>query len=383
MNTSDPKKLAPNKTDSDNTDAEDLESIRVDPNMLVPVAEQAELDASKVQAHLAVAGLRFDPHRVRQFRGGLANINFLVYVDDKACVLRRPPSGKLPPGAHDMVREHRILSRLGEAYRFAPRSVHLCEDLDVLGVPFQLIEYRPGVVVRGDDLGSVAQHPGVEQKLSNIIVETMVALHRVDPASVGLDELGRPEGFLARGVAGWVKRGALIEGSSEVAARVDEIGRWLSSRIDSVAPRNATLLHCDFKLDNLILDPATLDPVAVIDWDMGTRGDPLFDLATLLSYWTEPNDPPVMHQLAQMPTGRGGFASRADVVERYVNETGCEIGGFDVVRVLCVFKLAVVFLQLHQRWRSGGLAGSEYQTFDQLGSDLLEFALDVAHGRYT
>jgi len=339
----------------------------VDEHLLVAPGADAALDIDRLRAHLERAGLGLDDAAPRQFKGGLANLNFLVYITGNPFVLRRPPSGELPPGAHDMVREHRILSRLSAQFPLAPQSVHLCEDKGVLGVPFQLIEYRSGIVVRGDSLEGVPGHDRAEVSLTNAVVSTMAALHDVDPVAAGLDDLGRPDGFLARGVAGWVKRASLMESSPKTKTLVDEIGRWLTTRVDKVPHRAPTLLHCDFKLDNLILDPASLEPVAVIDWDMGTRGDPLFDLGTLLSYWTEPDDPPAMHRLAQMPTGHGGFATRAEVVEQYVKLTGADLGGFEVVRVLCVFKLAVVFLQLHKRWE---------------GEDLLAFALDVASNRY-
>jgi len=141
------------------------------------------------------------------------------------------------------------------------------------------------------------------------------------------------------------------------------------------------LLHADFKLDNLLIDPATLRAATLVDWDMGTRGPAMFDLATMLSYWTEPGDPPCMHRLAQMPTARPGFSSREEIAAAYARQTGRSIDDIRPWRVLTILKLAVVFLQLHRRHVTGETADPRYAAFGALGTDLYAFALDVARGR--
>lgn len=356
-------------------------SEALDASQFASDAGPTPLDVAAVEAHLARHGLRLDREVApRRFRGGLANINYLVSVDGAPFVLRRPPSGELPPGAHDMVREHRILSRLWRALPLAPRSRHLCEDTAVIGVPFQLIEYRPGLVVRGTDLSPVAHRPDVGEHLTGVMIDTLVQIHAVPVQEVELADFGRPDGFLARGVAGWTKRCRSVGAGTDVQQLMDEIARWLTDRVDGLPDRAPTLLHCDVKLDNIILAPETLTPVAVIDWDMGTRGDPLFDLATLLSYWTEAGDPSCMHRLGQMPTAEAGFADRETVARRYAEATGRDLAGFNVVRVLALFKLGVVFLQLHRRWRDGALGDDRYADFESLGVELLEFTRDVARG---
>ena len=155
-----------------------------------------------------------------------------------------------------------------------------------------------------------------------MLLETLAAIHAVDTAAVGLDDLGRPVGFLARAVSGWRKRGvaALEEGTERLHA---ELGLWLESHL--VPDGAPALLHNDFKLNNMILDPRDLSPVAVVDWDQGTRGDPLFDFATLLSYWVHEDDPPALHDMAQMPADEGGFWSREQAVAtlRRAERTRC------------------------------------------------------------
>jgi aminoglycoside phosphotransferase (APT) family kinase protein len=148
-----------------------------------------------------------------------------------------------------------------------------------------------------------------------------------------------------------------------------------------VRTRAPTLLHSDFKLDNLIVHPETLAPVAIVDWDMGTRGDPLFDLATLLSYWAEPGDPACMHDMKQLPTAAPGFPARNEVVAAYARATGADVSDYPVLRVLAMFKLAVVLLQLDALWRRGAAKGADYASLSRIAGELLAFAWDVARGR--
>jgi aminoglycoside phosphotransferase (APT) family kinase protein len=346
---------------------------------LLSGAQTTPADWERVAQYLRTEGMTFDPAQpVRQFAGGLANRNYLVVVDGRNAVLRRPPDGELPPGAHDMAREHRILSRLADALTFVPRSLHYCDRRDVIGVPFQLIEYRPGIVIRGADLSLVGGRQDAAPLLCEMLVSTLASLHAVDARSVGLDDFGKPQGFVGRAIAGWSKRGALVAESPQIQKLLKEISGWLARQ--RFRERPAKILHCDFKLDNLILDPASLMPLALVDWDMGTRGDPLFDLATLLSYWAEPGDPPAMRKLQQMPTAHPGFWRRSDVAERYAALTGHDLEDLAAMRVLALYKLGVVFLQLHRQWTNGAVKDNRYAEFGLLGEDLLLIARDVAHG---
>ncbi|MFG1298402.1 phosphotransferase family protein [Xanthobacter sp. V3C-3] len=344
------------------------------------LAESRALDWAAVAAHLARHGLILDTDFTpRQFAGGLANLNFLVRLSDGWAVLRRPPDGPLPPGAHDMAREHRILSNLWRALPLAPRSLHLCADADVTGAPFQLLEFRPGFAVRGDSLAPLPATPETGAALCAMLVDTLAAIHAVDPASVGLADLGRPAGFFARTAAGWIGRGERVKpGGLSPAARA--VADWLAAAQVPDAER-PTLLHNDFKLDNVLIDPATRAPVAVVDWDMGTRGDPLFDLATLLSYWTEAGDPPCMHELAQMPTAHAGFLTRAEVADAYARATGRSLAQLKPYRVLTMLKLGVVFHQLHTLHLNGETTDPRYAGFGALAEALFDFTLDIVNDK--
>jgi aminoglycoside phosphotransferase (APT) family kinase protein len=267
---------------------------------------------------------------------------------------------------------------LPDALPFVPRGLFLGADASVMGAQFQIIEYRPGLVIREHLPAELAGRPEVGARLSQVLLETLAAIHSVDTAVVGLDDLGRPSGFLARAVSGWRKRGvaAMEQGTETLHA---ELGTWLEHHL--VPDGAPALLHNDFKLNNVILDPRDLSPVAVVDWDQGTRGDPLFDFATLLSYWVHEDDPPALHDMAQMPADEGGFWPREQAVAAYAALSGRDMSNFLFHRVLAMYKLGVIFLQLGYRWRSGATREPRYAGLTAIGTGVVEFAHEIAKGR--
>jgi aminoglycoside phosphotransferase (APT) family kinase protein len=344
-----------------------------------PPAEEVPQAWDRLQVHLADHGFALDLEcPPRQFASGFGNLNYLLHVDERPVVLRRPPLGPIPPGANDMGRESRILFRLWRAFPLAPRCLHYCADESILGAPFLLMEYRPGLVIgsRMPEAFRGLRHAG--SRIGDMLVEELTRLHAVDPDAVGLGDLGRPEAFLARTTAGWAKRAGLAwEGEPPLA--LAELLAWLAA---NAPPEQApVLLHNDFKLDNFVLNPETLEPLALLDWDMGTRGDPLMDLAVLLSYWTEAGDPEAMHDLQQMPTADRGFPTRGEMAAAYAHKTGRDLSDFQFYRVIAVLRLAVVFMQLNRRYREGGSQDPRFAGFGKLAEGLLEFALAISTGR--
>jgi aminoglycoside phosphotransferase (APT) family kinase protein len=261
---------------------------------------------------------------------------------------------------------------------FIARGLHLCDDPSIIGQRFQIIEYRPGLVIREHLPPDLAHRPDVGVRLSRMLLETIAAIHAVDTKAVGLDDLGRPEGFLARGVSGWRKRGlaAMQEGTESLH---NDVGLWLEQHIVPDGPPG--LLHNDFKLNNIILDPDDFSPRAVVDWDQGTRGDPLFDFATLLSYWIHADDPPAMHDMEQMPAVEACLCSRQDAVAEYARISGSDMSNFLFHRVLAMYKLSVIFLQLGLRYRSGATQEPRYAPLTGIGTGILEFTHEIAQGR--
>jgi aminoglycoside phosphotransferase (APT) family kinase protein len=342
------------------------------------VTESIPQDWASLAQFLARFDLVLGPTPPRQFEGGFGNLNYLIEIDGKRTVLRRPPGGSLPPGANDMAREYRILSGLWQAYPLAPRALFYCAETDVLGAPFQIIEYRPGIVIRDILPPDAAARTQVGAVLSRHLIDCLVALHALDPGQIGLETLGRPAGFLGRTLEGWVTRGgALLDLVNPLA--FGEVVMWLRQRVpEDSSPR---LIHSDFKLDNIILEPATLAPVAVIDWDMGTRGDPLWDLAVLLSYWVEPSDPACMQRMRQMPTAQPGFLRRNEVLTLYQQLSGRAVDDFAFYRVLSMFRSAIVFLQLFDRYRRDPERNTNCSGFASLGRELLDYSFEIAKGR--
>lgn len=360
-----------------------MSTLVAEDRLLRSAVDTVPQDWAALRAYLGTQGMVLETEPApRQFAGGFANLNYLIRIDGHDAVLRRPPMGPLPPGACDMGRESKILSRLWQVFPLAPRSLHLCQDASVLGAPFQITEFRRGVLFRDTLPPPLAGDPAVGTHLGRTMIEVLGQLHRVNPADVGLDNLGKPQGFIERAIEGWIKRANLaVDGwaTARTTQLIAELSVWLR---DNRVPDGATaLLHNDFKLDNLLLDPVRLTPVAVLDWDQGTRGDGLFDLATLLSYWTEAGDPEPMQRMRQMPTAQPGFPTREQAALAYSKVTGRDLSDFCMYRVLAQFKTAVIFQQLHARWRAGATQEERYASLGELSEGLLEFALDIAHHR--
>jgi aminoglycoside phosphotransferase (APT) family kinase protein len=353
-------------------------SVRAPGAELRSPAESIPQDWASLARCLAESSATLGLAPPRQFAGGFGNLNYLIEFDGKAAVLRRPPVGPLPPGANDMAREYRILSSLWRAYPLAPRALFYCAEPSVLGAPFLIIEYRPGIIIRDALPLGLAGRPETGTALSRHLIESLAALHEVEVAQIGLEAFGRPAGFLGRTLEGWATRGNALADLIDVRAFAETVA-WLRHRIPADA--RPALLHSDFKLDNMILEPTTLAPVAVIDWDMGTRGDPLWDLAVLLSYWAEPEDPPCIHRIRQMPTAQPGFLRRHEVLDSYQQLSGRTVEDFTFYRVLSVFRSAIVFLQLFDRYRRDPKRNKGCAEFDTLGRELIDYAFEIASGR--
>lgn len=343
------------------------------------------LNLDSLERYLGARGYVLDRRvAVRRFPAGYGNMNFLLQVGGEPFVLRRPPAGPVPPGANDMGREFRILTHLHPVFPLVPKAELFCDDAGVIGAPFFLMEYRPGLVIGGeilsDTIGRWKGEEPIGEFLGGKIVDVLADLHAVDVEACGLGELGKPDGFVARTLRGWAKR-ADLSWANEAPAELSTLLEWLETHAIEPTSR-PTLIHNDFKLDNIILDPETLEPRTLIDWDMGTLGDPLYDLAVLLSYWTEASDPEAMHLLRQMPTSGHGFPTREMAAALYSEASGRDLRDFTFCRVLATLRLAVVFQQLFRRYQSGAADDPKFAEFDVLARGLLRFGLQVARGEH-
>jgi aminoglycoside phosphotransferase (APT) family kinase protein len=322
------------------------------PPEVAPVRPGEELDWDSLAAYLTANIPDLDGDmQVLQFPNGSANLTYFVQFGDQRLVVRRPPFGAIAPGAHDMRREHRILSTLWRSFDRAPRSFLFCDDHGVIGSDFLVIEYRSGEVIWGVVPPSMRHHDDVARRVGLAVVDALGELHSVDPDAAGLGDLGRPDGFVERQVAGWTKRWGLAR--TEGAEPLMEV---VGARLAEAMPRSprASILHNDFKLDNCQFDPADPDRVrSIFDWDMATLGDPFVDLGTLLNYWPDPSDTEDDKPIMNPGMETMGLPTRGEVVERYAEVTGFDVGDVAWYEAFACWKTAVVLQQLYARYVRG------------------------------
>ncbi|HEX8354973.1 MAG TPA: phosphotransferase family protein [Pyrinomonadaceae bacterium] len=323
-----------------------------------PVRDSERLDWESLAGYLrgrlpGPAGGGFDadaPLAVEQFPGGHSNLTYLLRFGGREFVLRRPPFGPVPPKAHDMAREFRILQALHPVYPLAPRPFVLCEDAAVVGSVFYVMERRRGLVVRAEEPPELDGRPAERRRASAALVDALAELHAVDVSAHGLDALGKPSGFVGRQVRGWAER---WKGSQTgELPEMDALAAWLGERLPPDAAR-PTLVHGDYKLDNVMLDARDVGRVVgVFDWEMSAVGDPLVDLGILLGYWVHTAAVARRDSVATV-TDREGWFTREEILERYGSRAGPDLAGVGFYEVFAVFKLAVVLQQIFFRYRRG------------------------------
>jgi aminoglycoside phosphotransferase (APT) family kinase protein len=316
---------------------------------------------------------------ITQFPGGHSNLTYLVSYGDWEFVLRRPPIGPVAPTAHDMPREYKLLSVINPHFPLAPKPLLLCEDSSIIGAPFYLMERRRGQIVRSKVPEPIGNDLVLRRRLSENVVDTLVALHAVDIRTTSIAQIGKPEGFVSRQVRGWADRWQRSK-TSELA-EMDEVVKWLINHIPADTGSGATIVHNDFKLDNIMLDNE--DPtrvIAVLDWEMCTVGDPLIDVGLLLSYWTMKGADSDADQNSSLRaiTNGPGWLTREEIIKRYEAATGRDLSRIVFYETFARFKVAVVIQQIYFRYVKGQTGDERFQSFDQLVSELTLEALELA-----
>lgn len=298
---------------------------------------------------------------VEQFHGGHSNLTYLLRYGGVELVLRRPPLGPLPPTAHDMAREHRWLDAIHPHFPLAPRTYLLCEDPEIAGAPFYVMERRHGLVIRAEEPPQLADRPEARGRASRAMVETLAALHAVDVAAHGLAHLGKPAGFVERQVRGWTERWQ--RSKTDEIPEMETLAAWLPQHLPPHADPPA-IVHGDFKLDNVMFDPLDAGRlVAVFDWEMTALGDPLVDIGIFLAYWAqgrrlEPND-----ALGSV-TNRPGWFRRDEVLECYGAKSRRDLSRIHFYEAFAFFKIAVVIQQIYFRYQRGQTSDERFAKFD-------------------
>jgi aminoglycoside phosphotransferase (APT) family kinase protein len=347
---------------------------------LAPVREGEGFDWPRLAAWLVehVPGLAEagGPFEVLQFPGGHANLTYLVRFGAREIVVRRPPLGPVAPRAHDMKREHTVLSALEGHFAAAPRAYALCEDPAVLGATFIAMERCRGSVVRTRIPPDLAAQPDAARRASFALIDAMADFHAVDYARAGLAELGRPEGYAERQVRGWKERWERAR--DRELPLLDAHFDWLIAHLPR-APASS-LVHNDLKLDNCMFERANPDRiVALLDWDMATLGDPLIDLGTLLGYWVEAGDPPE-RAAANALTAEPGFPTRAELAERYAQRSGIDLASIRWYESFALWKTAIVIQQIYIRFARGQTDDPRFKLMQPRVAALVELAAAVARG---
>jgi aminoglycoside phosphotransferase (APT) family kinase protein len=288
------------------------------------------------------------PLAFERIAGGHSNLTYRVTdAGGNRWALRRPPLGKRLGSAHDMAREHKVVSALGSTEVPVAPVVGLCEDESVNGAPFYVMEFVEGPILRGLAEAEAFPDEADRRAIGERVADTLVAIHAVDPDRVGLGDLGRREDYVARQLHRW--QGQWEKSKTRELPAIDSVHERLSARIPEQGP--ATIVHGDYRLDNMILTPNG-EVAAVVDWELCTLGDPLADVGLLLVYWPERGDETIA--LGQPANLAPGFPTREEVIGRYAERSGRDLSDLDFFVALGYWKLAIILEGVYARYAAGG-----------------------------
>jgi len=334
------------------------------------IRDGEEFESAKIEEFLkdTIPGLQ-GQMLVQQFPGGRSNLTYLVTFGDRELVLRRPPFGTKAKSAHDMEREYRILNALKGTYPYAPEPLVYAEDTTIIGCSFYAMERIKGAIVRREFPSDFYLSSAKVRALCQKLLEVHYELHAIDYHRVGLDNFGKPAGYVERQVTGWIKRYRAAR--TPDAPDCETVMEWLQDKMPVDSP-NPTIIHNDFKLDNVVLNKDDFtEIIGVLDWEMATVGDPLMDLGSSLAYWVQKDDPPELQAIRSMPTDAEGALTREELIEYYLKLSGRSIDSFDFYYCFGLFRLAVIAQQIYYRYYHGQTADERFKVF-VLGVHALE-----------
>lgn len=308
-----------------------------------------ELDLQKLKAYLHDHLSGFSGKlEVSQFPSGFSNLTYLLKSGEKEYVLRRPPFGANIKGGHDMSREYRVLKALENFYPKAPNPVAFCDDHEVMGSDFYLMERVRGVILRGRPSKELDLSSETMRAISTSCVDHLAGLHQIDLKAAGLEDFGKPEGYTERQVEGWI--GRYYKAETDKVEAMDLAADWLQKHVPEQTL--VSLIHNDYKYDNLVLNPHDLSDIkAVLDWEMATIGNPLMDMGTSLAYWAEAGDSDILKQFSL--TWLPGNFTRKEFVNCYAEKTGFDLSDQVFYYVFGAFKIGVIIQQIYARYKKG------------------------------
>lgn len=317
-----------------------------------PVRKGEELQEINLKKFLLEHNLIADtdsPLQVEQFANGFSNLTYLLKIENKEYVLRRPPFAA-PKRGHDMSREYKVISNLNTVFDKTPKAYTYTEDTTIIGAPFYIMSKVKGIILTAREAHKLQITPLEFKTISNTWLDTFVAFHAIDYKAAGLENLGRPEGYVERQVTNWSKQ--YVAAATDDVPTAGKVMKWMAE--NQPKSYDHTLIHNDFKYDNVVFkDNSWKEITAILDWEMCTLGDPLMDLGTSLGYWTTYADPDFMKQGLQSPTVMEGNPLRAEIVQQYAVKSGRNVDNLIFYYAYGLFKIAVIAQQIYYRYKNG------------------------------
>lgn len=328
------------------------------------------IDWEKLESYLrkSINELPSGKLEVEKFSEGYSNLTYLLKIGDWEAVLRRPPLGKVPPKAHDMAREFKMLEKVNPVFSLAPKPFVFCEDPKIMDKHFYVMEKKQGVVIDDELPEKYGDSTLAGPIISKNVISTLVELQSINYKDAGLAEMGKPEGFLERQVTGWIKRYGVCK--TDEIPHLEELQAWLIANL----PLNpeTTIVHNDFKLNNMVMDAE--DPsktVGILDWELSTIGDPLSDLGSTVAYWGQSNDPDMGINII---TDQPGFYSRREFIQEYSSLSGRDVSQISYYVAFGFYKLAVILQQIHHRWKMGEISDARFGELNKAVINLIEMS---------
>jgi aminoglycoside phosphotransferase (APT) family kinase protein len=333
--------------------------------------EQINWQSVENYLQLHFDGLPQESMMVKKFSEGYSNLTYMLRIGHWEGVLRRPPFGPLPPKAHDMEREYRILQKIHPVFPLAPKPYLYCDDPSVMDRHFYVMEKKTGVVI-DDQLPPKYESEESARVLSETVVNTLVQLHTIEYKNANLADLGRPEGYLERQIYGWINR--YHNSKTNEISGLDELEKWLVDNIP--ASSNPAIVHNDFKLNNMMFSANNPSKaIGVFDWELSTIGDPLTDLGSSLVHWAEKGDPETgLTSITTMP----GFISRREFLEQYAKKSKRDVSQIDYYLTFAFYKLAAILQQIYCRWKVGQ---AKDERFSHLGEGIQNLMLMASRAK--
>ncbi|WP_209123443.1 phosphotransferase family protein [Alkalihalobacillus sp. BA299] len=335
-----------------------------------PIVDHQHIDWKRFERLLrdSIEEIPNEPMKIKKFSEGYSNLTYLVSFGEWETVLRRPPFGEIPKKAHDMQREYTILSKINKVYPLAPKPYLYNEDPEIMGRHFYIMEKKQGVAI--DDVLPAAYRDSTVAgpTISKSIIQALIELQSIDYKKANLIDIGRPEGYLERQVNSWIKR--YQHSKTDEIQGVHELETWFLKHLP--ATKETTIVHNDFKLNNLLLDHEDPSKVnGVLDWELSTIGDPMTDLGATVAYWNQSGDPDLGINVV---TNQPGFFSRREFVELYATESGRDVSHINYYVAFGFYKLGVILQQIYARWAKGEIEDNRFENLNKAVANIFEMA---------